>query len=125
MDLVIDLLLFSTKRCLERSNVEDQEICIEAIRQFALVKYSPVILPCIKLLIHFTMYPLCPFASKVCIIINEVCETHQTTPNKVYHLYKKDFCRCMMELAAFNYLRGHDFTQSIFKVCFIIILSQY
>lgn len=116
----IDLLINSTKTSLKTNDTHEQMICLEGIKQFGLSGVEEVILPSMKMLIYFLMYPNTSFASKASYYIKIICESHNTTPNKVYHKYKKDLCQVMMTLVSFNYIVGFSFAQSMTKVSLII-----
>lgn len=59
----------------------------------------------------------CPFGNKATLYLKDICESHEMSPNLTYHMYKKDFCRMIVDMTSFNYLAEKEFIPSVRKVC--------
>ncbi|KAG7302739.1 hypothetical protein JYU34_012694 [Plutella xylostella] len=50
---------------------------------------------------------------KAVVYLRDICEAHDTTPNQVYHRYKKDYCKLFVDCSLYC---GKEFAMSLLKV---------
>ncbi|XP_068631581.1 serine/threonine-protein kinase ATR-like [Battus philenor] len=97
LSLCINILVKLTQRSLESNNCNQQTETLNLIKEFGLYGDERTLLPVTKLFIYFIMHPQCTLAIKAVIYLREICGLHGYTPNKVYHRYKKDYCKLFVE----------------------------
>lgn len=112
-NLCINVLVRTTKLCLENNDYSLQTQTLNNIKEFGMKKNEKVILPVTKLLVYFIMHPQCSLGPKAVVYLREVCERHGFTPNQVYHRFKKDYCKLFVECSLYN---GKDFAIALLKV---------
>ncbi|XP_063533871.1 serine/threonine-protein kinase ATR [Cydia strobilella] len=113
LNLCVNLLVKSTRSCLEDNSYNRQTQTLNNIKEFGIHGNEKVILPVIKLLVYFIMHPQCSLGPKAVLYLREICEVHGYTPNQVYHRYKKDYCKLFVECSLYS---GKEFTVSLLKV---------
>ncbi|CAB3224272.1 unnamed protein product [Arctia plantaginis] len=111
--LCVNILVKSTQISLETNNHTQQTDTLNLIRDFGLCSNTKVILPATKLFVYFIMHPQCSLGPKAVVSLRDVCESHEYTPNQVYHRYKKDYCKLFVECSLYS---GKEFAISLLKV---------
>lgn len=111
--LCINILVRTTKLCLENNDYTLQAQTLNNIKEFGMKNNDKVVLPVTKLLVYFIMHPQCSLGPKAVVYLREVCERQGFTPNQVYHRFKKDYCRLFVECSLYN---GKDFAIALLKV---------
>lgn len=112
-NICINLLVYSTKTSLQNNDYNHQTYTLDCIKDFGLSANEIVVLPSTKLLVYFIMHPQCSLGPKAIVYLRDICESHESTPNQIYHRYKKDYCRLFVDCSLYNV---KDFAVSLLKI---------
>ncbi|CAG9094613.1 unnamed protein product [Plutella xylostella] len=112
-NVATNLLVDSTKTSLENNDYNHQTQTLNCIKEYGLSKNKKVLLPSTKLLVYFIMHPQTSLGPKAVVYLRDICEAHDTTPNQVYHRYKKDYCKLFVDCSLYC---GKEFAMSLLKV---------